>query len=73
MCKNFWTVPDFAGTFFGFSNLDRIIFVSFRFRTSFFYFFQLSTENFFGFSNFEPEKIPEISDRGCIIPGRPPT
>jgi len=73
ICAKILDSSGFCRNFFGFSNLDRIIFVSFRFRTSFFYFFQLSTENFFGFSNFEPEKIPEISDRGCIIPGRPPT
>jgi hypothetical protein len=58
--KIFGTFPDFAGTFFGFSNFDRKIFRIFKFRANFFWIFQLSTGKFLGFSNFEPEKIPEM-------------
>jgi hypothetical protein len=61
-CKNFWDIPDFAGTFFGFLNFDRKIFWIFNFRAKNFWAGQLSTGIFLGFSTFEPKKIPGKSD-----------
>jgi len=51
----------FVPKFLGRTDFDRNIFGFSRFRANIFFIFQLSTGNFLGFLNFEPEKNPKNS------------
>jgi len=55
------------GVFPGFDTIVRKFFRISNFRANFFWNFQLSIQNFSGFSTFEPEKIREFGENGELI------